>query len=39
MRVAKFLLAIFSTLLLLAGVSIVARAWGEETCNFTVSPR
>lgn len=34
MRVAKFLLAIFSTLLLLAGVSICARAWADETCNF-----
>ena len=39
MRVAKFLLAIFSTLLLLAGVSIAARAWGDETCNPAVTPR
>lgn len=34
MRVAKFLLAILATLLMLAGVSIGARAWAGETCNF-----
>lgn len=33
MRVAKFLLAILSTLLLLAAVTIGARAWADETCN------